>query len=122
MSRLAGTLFFLLIILLHLGTGTFAINAKSGKKTKVLILGAGVSGIIAAKTLADKNIADFIVLEGQDYVGGRVKHVPFGGYNIEAGANWIHYAEDEETEPIWKLKNQMNITGIWSNYSDIVIR
>ena len=78
MSRLAGTLFFLLIILLHLGTGTFAINAKSGKKTKVLILGAGVSGIIAAKTLADKNIADFIVLEGQDYVGGRVKHVPFG--------------------------------------------
>ena len=122
MSRFAGSLFFLLIILLHLGTGTFAINAKSGKKTKVLILGAGVSGIIAAKTLADKNIADFIILEGQYYVGGRVKHVPFGGYNIKVGASWIHFAEDEETEPIWERKNQMNITGIWCNYSDIVIR
>jgi polyamine oxidase len=42
---------------------------------KVLILGAGLSGIIAGKTLLDNGIDDFVILEGQDYIGGRIKQV-----------------------------------------------
>jgi len=42
---------------------------------KVLILGAGLSGIVAGKTLQDNGVDDFLVLEGQDYIGGRIKQV-----------------------------------------------
>jgi polyamine oxidase len=44
---------------------------------KVLILGAGLSGIVAGKTLLDNGIDDFLILEGQDYIGGRIKQVRF---------------------------------------------
>lgn len=91
-------------------------------RTKVLILGAGVAGITAAKTLQDNGINDFLILEAQDYIGGRFKQKSFAGVNIEEGANWIHYAEDEETVPLWSLKQKYNLRGIYTNYSDIIIR
>jgi polyamine oxidase len=47
-------------------------------KTKVAILGAGVAGITAAQTLHNASIHDFIILEHNDYVGGRMKHTTFG--------------------------------------------
>ena len=91
-------------------------------KTKVLILGAGLSGITAAKTLLDKNITDFLILEGKNYTGGRIHAVPFAGLNIEVGANWIHFTDDEDTAPLVELKDAKKMNGIWSNYSDFVIR
>ncbi|XP_031553683.1 polyamine oxidase 7-like [Actinia tenebrosa] len=57
--------------------------------TDVLILGAGISGIAAAQTLHKAGIEDFIILEGADRIGGRVKEVKFHGTTIELGANWI---------------------------------
>lgn len=42
---------------------------------KVLILGAGLSGIIAGKTLKDNGVDDFLILEGQNYIGGRIRQV-----------------------------------------------
>ncbi|KAF5717963.1 polyamine oxidase precursor [Fusarium mundagurra] len=47
-------------------------------KAKVTILGAGVAGITAAQTLHNGSIHDFIILEHNDYVGGRMKHTTFG--------------------------------------------
>ena len=91
-------------------------------KTKVLILGAGLSGIKAAKTLLDKGITDFLILDGKNYTGGRIHSVPFAGLNIEAGANWIHFTDDEITAPLVKLKDAKKMNGIRCNYSDIVIR
>ncbi|XP_078349006.1 uncharacterized protein LOC144633953 isoform X2 [Oculina patagonica] len=91
-------------------------------KTKILILGAGLSGITAAKTLLDKGITDFLILEGKNYTGGRIHSVPFEGFYVEAGANWIHFTDDEETAPIVKLRDAKNIQGIRCNYSDFIIR
>ncbi len=31
---------------------------------------------------------DFLVIEGADYLGGRMHHVQFGGVTVEQGANW----------------------------------
>lgn len=39
-------------------------------KTKVVILGAGASGISAAKTLSELELNDFIILDAQSFVGG----------------------------------------------------
>ena len=97
------------------------LSARSIRGTKVLILGAGAAGITAAKTLHDKGITDFLVLEAQDYIGGRMKQVPFAGMKVEEGANWIHFAE-EEGNPLIPLRNKYNLKGHRSNYSDFCMR
>ncbi|KAF9261105.1 amine oxidase [Marasmius fiardii PR-910] len=56
---------------------------------KVLILGGGVSGVIAARTLHEQGVDDFLILEARDQLGGRLASHPFGGKVIESGANWI---------------------------------
>lgn len=44
----------------------------------VLILGGGVSGIIAAKTLTEKGITNFKIIEARDELGGRLHSERFG--------------------------------------------
>ena len=98
-----------------------AIPRPDNGRKKVLILGAGAAGITAAKTLYDKGITDFLVLEAQDYIGGRMKQVPFAGLKIEEGTNWIHFAEEEDNPllPLWK---KYRLRGHLSNYSDVCMR
>lgn len=48
---------------------------------KVLIVGAGVAGLSAAKTLLAHNIP-CLVIEAQNYIGGRV-------CTVEAGRNYL---------------------------------
>ena len=101
---------------------TFAVVAPAPQgRRKIIILGAGVAGITAAKTIHDKGITDFVVLEGQDYIGGRIKQASFAGMKVELGANWIQYA-DEEDNPLIPLKNKHNLTGHNSNFSDLRTR
>lgn len=62
---------------------------KSIIDVKVLILGAGASGLWAAKSFLQKGFDDFLVLEGASYAGGRVHDVDFANVRVEAGANWV---------------------------------
>ena len=98
-----------------------AIPSPDHERKKVLILGAGSAGITAAKMLYDQGIKDFLVLEAQDYIGGRMKKVPFAGANVEEGANWIHYV-DEEDNPLSSLARKYKMKGHMSNYSDFCMR
>lgn len=91
------------------------------ERKKVLILGAGAAGITAAKTLHDKGISDFLVLEGQDYIGGRMKQSPFADMKVELGANWIQFV-DEEDNPLIPLRNKHNLKGYLSNFTDVRVR
>ena len=94
---------------------SFAIvSAAPSERKKDLILGGGAAGITAAKTLHDEGITDFLVLEGQDYIGGRMKVVPFAGIKVELGANWIHYFDEEENRLV-PLRDKHNLTGHLSN-------
>jgi monoamine oxidase len=61
------------------------------KKPKVIIIGAGFSGLAAALKLHKKNI-DFVVLEARKRIGGRVfSHTIDEGENliVELGAEWV---------------------------------
>ena len=112
----------LLLSLLFLVNKSLSSPIKQNK-TKVLILGAGLSGIRAAKTLLDRNITDILILEGKNYTGGRIHSVTFANlYTIQAGVNWIHFINDEETKALKERRDAMNIRGITSNYSDIMVR
>ena len=90
----------------------------------VLILGAGVTGIVAGKTLSENNITNFIILEGMPDIGGRVRSVPFGGVNVELGANWIQGVlgdNDSEVNPLWPLKVQYDLEGFVTDYGALVL-
>ena len=62
-------------------------NEFSGK---VIIVGAGASGLAAAKKLEEEGIS-YQILEATDNVGGRIqKNENFADFPIDLGAEWIH--------------------------------
>ena len=80
-----------------LATGGVLLSSSSfgrffiGKKTKVIIIGAGFAGLAAALQLYKKKI-DFIILEARNRIGGRVfSHTidPHENLVIELGAEWV---------------------------------
>ena len=78
------------------------------KHAQVLILGAGISGIAAAKTLHEIGVHDFIILEGTDRIGGRISDIKWQNATIELGANWIHGTTGN---PIYKLAQKYELQG-----------
>nr|WP_143780228.1 NAD(P)/FAD-dependent oxidoreductase [Leptolyngbya sp. 'hensonii'] len=57
---------------------------------RVLVVGAGVAGLAAAKTLV-QNGYDVSVIEARDRIGGRVwTHSKWGDAPMDLGASWIH--------------------------------
>jgi choline dehydrogenase-like flavoprotein len=55
----------------------------------VFVIGAGISGLAAAKKLKEKGF-NVIVLESQDKVGGRLRTNRTLGLAFDEGASWIH--------------------------------
>jgi polyamine oxidase len=96
---------------------TISAQNSTDRKTTVVILGAGLTGITAAKALAlERNITDFIIVEALPEVGGRLKSSSIGGHPIEVGGNWI---QGLGTNPIWALAQKYNVTNRFSNWSSI---
>ena len=77
------------------------------KKNKVLIIGAGISGLAAAKNLNDSGY-DVTILEAKDRIGGRLYTDRSLGVPLEVGANWIH-DNNPETNPIMKIKKELGL-------------
>lgn len=75
-------------------------------KTTVAILGGGMSGTMAARTLAQANISDFLLIEARHELGGRMMSTEFKGVVVELGANWVQGTTNNvtgDTNPIWDL-------------------
>ncbi len=72
---------------------------------KVIIVGAGVSGLSAAEHLVSSGAdVDVKVLEAGDDWGGRVRTERFADGVVEVGANWIHGAC--AANPVFTLANR----------------
>lgn len=65
-------------------------DARRTEKTRVVIVGAGIAGLAAAKTLEDAGFTDYLLLEAQDVVGGRIHSVPWNNNWIDCGAQFLH--------------------------------
>ncbi|XP_021918923.1 spermine oxidase-like isoform X2 [Zootermopsis nevadensis] len=72
---------------------------------QVVIVGAGIAGLAAAKTLVDNGLGDIIILEAQDHSGGRISSMFLNGGWIETGAQWIHGQNNE----VWKLAHKYDL-------------
>ena len=77
------------------------------KKNKVLVIGAGISGLAAAKNLNDTGY-DVTILEAKDRIGGRLYTDRSLGVPLEVGANWIH-DNNPKTNPIMKIKEELGL-------------
>ncbi|KAL7523768.1 hypothetical protein ACHAXR_000321, partial [Thalassiosira sp. AJA248-18] len=84
-----------------------------------IIIGAGWAGIKAATTLLDAGVSNILVLEANDYIGGRSKSVnsdgtindpnigDFSNVPVEMGSEWL-YIEGNEMEDYLKDNGFLN--------------
>ena len=101
-------------------TTSSAPPAKS-QNYKVLILGGGVAGVIAARTLHQNGIDDFLLVDALDELGGRMMSYTFANKTIEQGPNWIQGTQtgNGPANPIFELANKYNLTTQLNDWSDV---
>ncbi|XP_033646178.1 polyamine oxidase 7-like [Asterias rubens] len=94
-------------------------ESSSDNHAKVLILGAGASGLQASRILHDAGMDDFIIIEGADQIGGRVQSTTFANRTIELGAGWT-YGPVRPT--VHQLAKDINLDRRTNDYDSITIR
>lgn len=93
---------------------------RAVKKAKVLIVGAGVAGLSAARELEKDEQGRFevVLLEARDRVGGRIDTLKLPEFTdrsgrmvpscpVDLGASYIHGCDDRH--PIFKLANELGV-------------
>src|SRR5271167_2212121 len=73
-------------------------------KDEVVVIGAGMAGLTAARTLAEAGLK-VLVVEAQDRLGGRIWTRHIGAEAIELGAEFIHGRPPE----LWALIDEAGL-------------
>jgi monoamine oxidase len=58
-------------------------------RCKILIIGAGMSGLSAASHLVKNGVTDFKILEARNRIGGRIVSTNTGRHNLACIFRWI---------------------------------
>ena len=74
---------------------------------KILVVGAGISGLGAAKELHDSGY-EVTVLEARNRIGGRIYTDRSLGFPLERGANWIH-SNKLDSNRLMSLKEELGL-------------
>jgi len=80
----------------------------------VIVVGSGLAGLGAGKYFHDNNVSKFLILEANDYIGGRVKNIHWYNQTIPLGAGWLHVV-DEDHE-LYKKHLQYNMSLYTDTY------
>ncbi|WMV10787.1 hypothetical protein MTR67_004172 [Solanum verrucosum] len=91
---------------------------ETPRRSSVIIVGAGISGLTAAKVLSENGVDDVVILEAADKIGGRIRKEEFGGVAAELGAGWIAGVGGKQSNPVWELALQANLRTCFSDYSN----
>lgn len=66
---------------------------------RVIVVGAGVSGLAAAKALHNNGV-EVVVLEARDRVGGRTWTTSVGSATVDVGGAWVHGTKGSATADV----------------------
>jgi monoamine oxidase len=75
-------------------------------QTDVLIIGAGIAGLTAARALTHSGLT-VTILEARDRIGGRIFTQHVAGQSIELGAEFLHGRPPE----LWSLIDEADLTA-----------
>jgi len=87
-------------------------NTIIPNKEYIIVIGAGIAGLAAAKTLNNAGNT-VVILEANEYYGGRIQTVSFNDYYADLGASWIHGIDGN---PLYSLTIENNINTIATHY------
>ena len=83
----------------------------------VVVIGAGAAGLRATSRLQEEDPElDVLVLEGADYIGGRVHSFQFGDYTMEQCAAWTY---DFPQNEMFQLAREYGLDMTLQDYFDI---
>ncbi len=85
---------------------------------RVVVIGAGISGLGAAQALAERGY-QVIVVEARDRLGGRIHTATIGSQPVDLGASWIHGVDGN---PLVDLAEQAGAERVPTDYDSIVVR
>jgi monoamine oxidase len=94
------------LLLLFISLQSFNSFAYS-EQIKILVVGAGISGLGAAKDLHDSGY-EVTVLEARNRIGGRIYTDRSLGFPLERGANWIH-SNKLDSNRLMSLKEELGL-------------
>lgn len=89
---------------------------------RIVIVGAGSSGIACATKLLEYGFENVLIVEAESRIGGRIHTIPFADNVVDMGAQWCHGEKDNLVyELVSKSKqNLLMSTGdVYENYECI---
>lgn len=96
-------------------TGSWSMGA--GKPERVIVLGAGMAGLVAARLLHDSGFV-VTVLEARDRIGGRTWTDDRVGAPVDLGGSWVHGVEGN---PLARWCDKLGVRLISSEADRLII-
>ncbi|XP_026686626.1 polyamine oxidase FMS1 [Diaphorina citri] len=77
------------------------------EKHRLIIVGAGPAGIAAATRLVSNGFEDFLILEAENRIGGRVHNIPYDeNITVDLGAQLIF---GQKGNVVYEMANEFNL-------------
>lgn len=90
----------------------------TGKQSRILIVGAGIAGLAAARLLADNGHSP-IIIEARNRIGGRLNTSRvWPDLPVDLGASWIHGTKGN---PLTALTQQAGMQGVDTSYDSAAL-
>lgn len=113
------------LLVSSLGVSSFMIPQLKGKQMAhaqedfdVLVIGAGMAGLAAARTLQENGYT-VAILEARDRIGGRLwTNRDLDGIPLDLGASWIHGIEEN---PLTELADEFGIERAPTDYDSNIV-
>ena len=94
-----------------------ATGAVVQNRRRIIIIGAGLAGLAAARKLKAYG-HDVLILEGRNRIGGRIQtSTQWSDFPVDLGATWIH---EITGNPLTAVAAEVNATLVQTNYNDSI--
>ena len=101
-----------------LAAGCDASIGQGATGKKVVVIGAGMAGLGAARVLEAEGCRA-VVVEARERIGGRVHSVERFGTTIDLGASWIH---DSRGNPLTEIARKAGLATVPTDYERVALR